>query len=1036
MRFVFPIYCALLLIFGGNAVHADSVDWPTLGFRQVTTDIFRRPTIITHAGDGSGRLFIAEQSGLVWIVQSSDPEPFLNITDRTLSAGAEQGLLGLVFPPGFSTKQYFYADYTRQTDGAIVISRFFLTPTNSNVADANSEQIIKVIPKSYNFHNAGQLAFGPDGYLYIGVGDGGPEGDLQNIGQKTDVLLGKLLRIDVESGVSPYAVPPDNPFAGDTNYAPEIWALGLRNPWRFSFDRSTGDLYLCDVGQNRYEEIDFQPAGSAGGQNYGWRIMEGPINYNVPAGFTNFSSLTKPVAWYDHSSLQIPEAAGAVVGGYVYHGPSVPRLNGMYFYGDFMAGWIWGMKKVGSNWQTQVLVGRRIFPLSPFMISTFGEDDQGNLYFADYYTGRIYQIQDSGQVWTPTFSPANGTIFSNMVAVTCLTTNAEIHYTTNGMDPTLSDPVVAAGGIIQVETGITNKLRAFRADLSPSGIAVAIFMNKVAAPVFSPSSEAVTNGTRVTISTITPNAVIYYTTNGTMPTISSSTYSVPLVFQNSLAIRAFGAENGYSNSTIAQRNYSLAQAAVPVFNPSSGPITNGTSISIACLTPGSAIYYTLDGSTPTTNSLVYTNAFLVNSGITINAFAAANNYGNSSVSSIVYGFKDIESTVVTTVATGLGGPRAVCMDANGNLYVASGNFYQILKISPSRQTTSIANISSPTGICIDSAGNLYVGDSENDVWKIQTNGTNEVLAHCSGVSGELGQLEVDSAGNVYVGFFCSVEKITPDGSLSIFGGTQCSGCSSGWVEYVGVGMDAVTNIYATTSHHIWQVKQDGTTTLYAGGNDGYSDGPALSSGFQNPQDAVVDVHTNIFVSDVTAVRKISPVGYVSTMAGSGLSGYQNGPGSTALFNGAAGMCMDSNGNIYVADSGNNCIRKISPDTAGIGIADDWQVAHFGYVGIDPNADPDHDGMSNYQEFWAGIDPNDPNSVLAIDRSALISDGHVQIRWQTVAGKTYAVQSSTDLISWTTLGNSVQGDGSVAAVADTSPIQENDRRYYRIAIIGL
>ena len=218
-------------------------DWPTFGFTQVTSNTFIHPTGITHAGDGSQRIFITEQPGRIWIIQSNNvlSQPFLNLTNRVQSAGPEQGLLGLAFPPGFATNGHFYIDYTVATSNEVVISRFQLSSTNANVADPNSEQIIMVIPKPYNYHNGGQLAFGPDGYLYIGVGDGGQEGDTLNIGQKKNTLLGKLLRIDVENGGPQYAIPRDNPFALHSGYAPEIWTLGLRNPWRFSFDRLTGD---------------------------------------------------------------------------------------------------------------------------------------------------------------------------------------------------------------------------------------------------------------------------------------------------------------------------------------------------------------------------------------------------------------------------------------------------------------------------------------------------------------------------------------------------------------------------------------------------------------------------------------------------------------------------------------------------------------------------------------------------------------------------------------------------------------------------
>jgi hypothetical protein len=1157
-RFTISLFFSLSF-FPETSAYADPIDWPTLGSTQVVANTFSHPTVITHAGDGSGRLFVVEQSGRIWIVQSNSvlTQPFLDITSRVLSAGAEQGLLGLAFPSGFSSNNRFYVNYTRQTDGATVISRFHLTAPNSNVADTNGEEIVKVISQPFNNHNGGQIAFGPDSDLYVGVGDGGSEGDPQNIGQKKNTLLGKLLRIDVESGASPYAVPANNPFVGNPSYLPEIWALGLRNPWRFSFDRLTGDLYIGDVGQNRFEEIDFQLAGSAGGQNYGWRIVEGPTNYNVPTGFTNFSTLTGPATWYDHLSLPT-DLTGSVTGGYVYRGPSALRMDGVYFYGDFMAGWIWGSKQVGTNWQSFPLL-KPAPPASHFMISTFGEDDQGQLYLADYYAGKIYQIQDSLQVWTPTFFPTNGIISSNIVVVSCVTTGAVIHYTSNGIDPTTSDPVITSGGTIQVTTGQTNKLRAFRPDLTVSAVARAIFTNKVAALVFSPPASAVTNGTLVTISTITPGATIYYTTNGSTPTTSSFLYSSPIAITKSVTLKAFGAESGYSNTAVATVSYSIAQVATPAFIPDSGPytpglaiITNRTSISMSCSTPASTIYYTLDGSAPNTNSTVYSMPVIINGGTTVNAFAVANAYDNSSVRSIFYqlvqtatpiftppsgpitngtqiiitcstpdsmvyytldgsipttnplvcngsmiingsnggvnlnviamangyldsvvvnifyGLLSLEKTVVTTLAgnpsagfTNAAGslamfsnPQGICIDQAGNLYVADTGNSVIRRIAQSGLVTTFAGtgipgsqvgvttnaqFARPTGIGVDHAGNFYVADGNNcnRVCKIDTNGIvselAEIYGDCIHAPG-LWQLVADPSGNVYVGSWASVQKITPDGTvIGLAGPHWC--CPDGWGPNVGPGIDAAANIYAATANTIWKITPDGTTDLFAGGFGGFSDGPQMSSLFQSPQAIFVDALTNVYVSDTLRIRKIDFNGWVSTMAGSAVVGYQNGRGSVAQFSNATGLCMDTNENIYVADSGNNCIRKISPDTFGIGIADDWQRMHFGYVGIDPNADPDHDGMSNYAEFWSGTDPLDSSSVLAIDRTSFVSGGYTQTRWQTVPGKTYAVQYSIDLISWTNLGNLVQGDGSIATVNDPSPIQQNTRRFYRIVVVG-
>jgi NHL repeat-containing protein len=252
-------------------------------------------------------------------------------------------------------------------------------------------------------------------------------------------------------------------------------------------------------------------------------------------------------------------------------------------------------------------------------------------------------------------------------------------------------------------------------------------------------------------------------------------------------------------------------------------------------------------------------------------------------------------------------------------------------------------------------------------------------------------------------------------------------------------LDAANNIYAATQSKVWKVAPDGSTQLFAGSSDpyfgyGYSDGPRLLALFQGPQDTTVDMANNVFVSDITRIRKIRADGWVSTMAGTGASGYQNGRGSAAQFNGAAGLCLDTNGNIYVADSGNNCIREISPDSYGIGIPDWWQLAHFGHIGIDPNADPDQDGMSNYQEFWAGTDPLDATSFFAIKSLVVSVGGYAQISWQSVSGKTYTVQYSDDLKTWNSLGDSMVGNGSTISVSDTTSTQQAPHRMYRVFLV--
>lgn len=316
--------------------------------------------------DGSGRLFVIEKAGRIRIIQNGGLllQPFLDISQRVGSERNEQGLLGLAFHPQYTQNGRFFVNYT-DNNGDTVIARFQVS-ADPNVADPNSEVKILGVGQPFANHNGGVLAFGPDGYLYAGLGDGGSQGDPSGNGQSLNTLLGKILRIDVDSE-EPYAIPPDNPF-GD-----EIWVYGLRNPWRISFDTLTDDLYIGDVGQNAWEEIDFLPAGSPGGANFGWNYREGAHDYegNAPAG------LIEPVAEYSH-----PEGGCSITGGYVYRGP-MPEWNGIYLYGDYCTGLIWGLIGSDNGWQNQLLFDVDV------TITSFGQDE----------TGELYLVSDNGGVY-------------------------------------------------------------------------------------------------------------------------------------------------------------------------------------------------------------------------------------------------------------------------------------------------------------------------------------------------------------------------------------------------------------------------------------------------------------------------------------------------------------------------------------------------------------------------------------------------------------------------------------------------------------
>jgi len=345
----------------------------------IITEGLTDATYLTHAGDD--RLFIIEKPGRIHIIQDGTllPEPFLDISERVESDFSERGLLSVAFHPNYADNGNLFVNYTNN-DGDTVISRFQVT-TDPNVADAANETILLTIPQPFPNHNGGLVKFGPDGYLYIGMGDGGAANDPQGNGQNSSTLLGKMLRIDVDgsSADANYAVPADNPFINGEERN-EIWATGVRNPWRFSFDRLTGDLFIADVGQNVWEEVSFQPANSPGGENYGWDILEGLHCFSDDE--CDSSGTVLPIHEYEHENGRC-----SISGGYVYRGQQFPDLVGNYLFGDYCSGEIWALTPADDgSWPTQFLLNTN------FNIASFGEDVNGELYVVDLQGG-VYQIQ-------------------------------------------------------------------------------------------------------------------------------------------------------------------------------------------------------------------------------------------------------------------------------------------------------------------------------------------------------------------------------------------------------------------------------------------------------------------------------------------------------------------------------------------------------------------------------------------------------------------------------------------------------------------
>ena len=343
---------------------------------------FVRPVFLTFLDDGTDRLFVVLQQGRIMVFPNKKDAKttiFLDIEDRVNSAGNEEGLLGLAFDPDFKNKGYFYVYYTANPPRRSVVSRFSVLANDPNKADRASELVILEVAQPYSNHNGGMIAFGPDRYLYIGLGDGGSGGDPHGNGQNRATLLGSILRIDVSksSKEEKYGVPPDNPFIGQGNFKGEIWAYGLRNPWRFSFDRVTGVLWAGDVGQNAIEEVDVITIGG----NYGWNIMEGSRCYPPSVSNCNREGLKLPIAEYTHDD------GCSITGGYVYRGSKIKSLYGAYVYGDYCSGKVWALRYDGSKVTEHLeLID------SDLQISSFGEDKDGELYMLAF-DNKIYRFE-------------------------------------------------------------------------------------------------------------------------------------------------------------------------------------------------------------------------------------------------------------------------------------------------------------------------------------------------------------------------------------------------------------------------------------------------------------------------------------------------------------------------------------------------------------------------------------------------------------------------------------------------------------------
>ena len=427
----------LILFFGQFAIGQ------TIGLTSFATG-FTSPVDIEHPAEDT-RMFVVQQTGAIRILNANgtvNPTNFLTLTTATISNGSERGLLGLAFHPNYATNGYFYVNYTN-TAGNTVIARYTVS-ANPDVADATSATTILTVPQPFSNHNGGSLKFGPDGYLYIGMGDGGSAGDPGNRAQNINENLGKMLRIDVDAA-SPYGIPADNPYFGITGND-EIWAIGLRNPWKFSFDMANGDLWIADVGQNQIEEINKIAAPTTTGLNFGWKCYEGNSVYSTCSGSATY---TYPLAQYTHTG-----GACSITGGYVYRGSLYPNLVGKYIFADYCN------NKVGYVNEDGTIVWTTAF--SGTNITTFGQDINGEIYVGGSGNGIIYRLRDTS-LSTTSYDKDKFDIYPNPAS-------NEVFLKTNGLQFPASVTIVDTSGKTLVQQTIDAETNALSIAALQSGL--------------------------------------------------------------------------------------------------------------------------------------------------------------------------------------------------------------------------------------------------------------------------------------------------------------------------------------------------------------------------------------------------------------------------------------------------------------------------------------------------------------------------------------------------------------------------------------
>lgn len=920
-----------------------TIDWPNPTLVEITQGVKFPPTVITHAGDDSGRLFLADAYGLVWIFREGirNPDPFLDVFTK-VEAGSK-GIRGLAFSPNYRQDGEFYVHYVQKGARAALLSRFKVSADDPDRADPDSEEVLMQVDSLAHFVDfGGGLTFGPDGYLYVGFGVGSGLTEGVHPSQDCSQWSGKVLRIDVVGISGGYRIPQDNPFIRKPGCQPEIWALGVRNPREFSFDPATGDFFFNDLG-SEFNEINIQSASSRGAANFGWNAYQGD---GLRVGFQPINGVVNTPPLVTRSQVKSNEAAPYFVGGSVYRGLEFPRMQGVYFYAVRKEDTIMAMKYDGSGWQHRLL-RRNIDP------TAIGEDQEGNIYVNYPFLGALYRIQDTNRAAPPCLTPDWGT-YDTELAVRVLpgTVGSTIRYTLDESEPDESSPEWNPDDIWWITKNYQwISVRAYMEGMEPSqwvrrGYTLNIGLNPA------PAADLLPLGTQIEIVPSTEGVEILYTTDGSSPDDSGQIYKGPLVLNRSLQLKARGYKEGFEPGML-DHFFGLVDYVSVIVESLAGSSEHGFRDGpshLARFSSPQAIKRDAWGNLYVADKLNHCIRRIDPNGF-VSTWA-----GNGEA-----GFQDGPGAEAR-----FNEPVGLTFDPAGVLQVADTRNYRIRKIDPE------GNVSTYAG-----TGQKGIVDGDITIARFKN------LSH----------LEQGNDGMLYVADDATIRQITHDGQVSLL-----SNAIAGWSLAFGMAQLMDGSLIANMDNgRVFQVLGDGNQAAYAGIATGHADGPRLESRLSDSgvtRDCDTDKFGMIYLADSQWIRRITPEGQVQT-----LTEYADTGNPSLPFNQVTGICAAEDGVLYVTDSRGHQVYRVSSDADWDRVPDFLEISSEVYqLGVDDRElDADSDGVSNSEEYWAGTDPSDPQSTLRLD--ILRNSEGFELAWPAPPGTPFILETSLDLGFW-------------------------------------